>query len=859
MPGSYYSDVERTIFLTYVILTEDIAKYDDLFQAERKFISFEYWSTHFVHQLDFDDLVYGHEKLSEVVAKHPETRDGLSRYLYEIILRRMEIRDKSRSVNSIDIVFNFDCVGFTGVSTHLCTIVKRTARYSANPTFSQTPFLDNYPTFDYIRHERKDDIPDLIDRSFYAYTSDELSKSEFEKRFTLFQGQNSDVDVEYVCSDFIRDSTDEMTTLESIFSLEERRAAVEGNKTVDFNCLVDLCGIFKRSTIHDMRDLIKKHFGPTFQYLYHIDPATNSDRVLCMNSDNDVQYDEEFYRYLCKTYGASLRDRVFFFVDNRNVIGKDIPFQLVYQRHFGQPLFTKSIVLAHDVDDFSKIWQAMGRSRTMNDTVFSIYKSDIPATMVDSRPGAADVKKQELTRRLYIHNCDCKMAGNISSIYLTLVALYNLSQRSFYFCDEIVNTFLDKMEMTIAGKVSDHESQFALRVLGSAVPARILQHILMDKFRRSSNEAVAQTEVTEAVVEKLLRQIVQQKFEQRVPSNDVYDDFVTFLSGEQRSLMEISYTKQQQKQKQKQQNKNQDSDAMGIFDKENQLKLTFTTDNYFDYARTFDTDITKTAFNLPASVPILTLTYEIGDLRKEINVYPTLQFLYSHHIRGAYICEEVQDLFKSINTQSSGFYGRFLEAVEARKSESMVDVSAGTATNGRFDITVLINFIRQNPQYTIAGLKEGIYVIGMKDQFNAYSLQTHPLRDRIQYVSDEMGFILFDKTNDKSVDSFGPYFIEQYILLEVLSKQEVAQNVIDYYCNHRETLQKGLDSYNEAQGKGFICWRFLINETAKAIAAAKRDTPADNSQGETDPSTPKRPRAADADLVADGFAKTLDI
>jgi hypothetical protein len=114
MPGSYYSDVERTIFLTYIILQADVAKYNELFQAERKFISFEYWNEHFVHQLDFDDLVYGHEKLSEIVAKYPETKDGLTRFLYEIILRRMEIRDKSRSVNSIDIVFNFDCIGFTG-------------------------------------------------------------------------------------------------------------------------------------------------------------------------------------------------------------------------------------------------------------------------------------------------------------------------------------------------------------------------------------------------------------------------------------------------------------------------------------------------------------------------------------------------------------------------------------------------------------------------------------------------------------------------------------------------------------------------------------------------------------------------
>lgn len=311
-----------------------------------------------MHQLDFDDLVYGHETLSEIVAKHPETRDGLSRYLYEIILRRMEIRDRSRSVNSIDVVFNFDCIGFTG-----------------------TPFLDNYPTFDYIRHERQDEIPGLIDRSFYAYSSDSLSAKEFEERFACFQGQNSNVDVEYVSSDFIRDNSDEIETLESVFSREEQRAVENGSRSADFNCVVDLCGIFKRSTIYDVRDLLKKQFGTRFQYLYHIDPATSGNRVLCLTSGNDIQYDEEFYRYLCKTYGASLRDHIFFFVDNRyvretlcllfrlysncvisrsfhrNVIGKDIPFQLGYQRHFGQPLITKSIILAHDVDDFSKIWQ----------------------------------------------------------------------------------------------------------------------------------------------------------------------------------------------------------------------------------------------------------------------------------------------------------------------------------------------------------------------------------------------------------------------------------------------------------------------------------------------------------------------
>ena len=569
MPGSYYSDVERTIYLTYVVLVEDIAKYDELFQQERKFISFEYWSEH-VRQLDYDDLVYGHDRLSELVDKHPATKAGLSRFLYEIILRRMEIRDRSRSVNSIDVVFNFDCIGFTG-----------------------TPFIDNYPTFAYIRNGREDEVPDLIDRSFYAYSSDKLSTAEFEERFTRFQGQNNNVFVEYVSSDFVTDAHDELAVLGYIFTREAQQPSGQGaNKNpamaatadgasssararaktavtatqmgwdveypetvtsatatgdmgasgaveeeVTFNALVDLCGIFKRSSIHEVRDLVLQRFGPDrFHYVYHIDQADGSDRVLSINSDNDVQFDEEFYKHLCKRYGAELRHRVFFFVDNRNVIGKDIPFQLVYQRRFGQPLFTKSVVLAHDMDDFSKIWQAMGRSRTMNQTRFAIYKTGIKTEGDGSElvtPGGGDIKKQGFTRHLYEHNCDCKMAGNLSSVYQTLIALLNMSQEQFYYTDDIVNVFLEKMEMTISGKVRRHIDQLSKSIFGRSMPAKILAHILTAKFRKSSMPAVADHAPGDEVVKNLLGQIVHQKYEQRVPTGDVYDDFIRFLSGEQ--------------------------------------------------------------------------------------------------------------------------------------------------------------------------------------------------------------------------------------------------------------------------------------------------------------------------------------
>jgi hypothetical protein len=93
-------------------------------------------------------------------------------------------------------------------------------------------------------------------------------------------------------------------------------------------------------------------------------------------------------------------------------------------------------------------------------------------------------------------------------------------------------------------------------------------------------------------------------------------------------------------------------------------------------------------------------------------------------------------------------------------------------------------------------------------------------------------------------------------MMDVLSKQEVAQNVLDYYCQHKETLQRGLESYNEKQGKGFVCWRFLINETAKAMAKdlksrSNTDEAMDTNDDESDilPSGMKRRRSESADTA----------
>jgi len=791
MPGSYYSDVERTIFLTFVILSEDVAKYDELFQGERKFITFEYWKE-YMAELDYDELVYGHDRLSEIAEKHPNTLSGLTRFLYIIILKRMEVRDRSKSVNSVDIIFNFDCIGFTG-----------------------TPFLDNYPTSDYIRNQREDDIPPCIDRSFYAYTSENLPTEEFEERFSRFQGQNSNVQVEYVSSDFMQESLKlgEMDTLEAIFEREETKsnlAAEESIKTSPFNVIVDLCGIFKLSNINDVRSLILKHFGPDcFHYIYHIDQTNGSDRMLCIKTNNDVTFDEEFYKFLCRSYGTKLREKVFFFIDNRNFIGKDVPFQLVYQKHYKLPLFVKSVVIAHDVEDFSKIWQAMGRSRTMNETTFSIYKNNIPAGLVEENCGLGDIKEQPLTKLLYTRNCDCKMAGNLSSIYQTLIALYNLSQRSFYYSDEIVNTFIEKMEKTIVTKVKKIEEKIAVVVLGSPVPAQILQHIFLDKFQRSSNKSVAENDLSTEMVDTLVRQIVRQKFEQRLPSGDIYDDYIRFLSGEQQSLMEISYTKQQQKQKQKQKAKSQDNDTMDVFDKRNRLHFQSKMGNYFDATVDSKEDSTKMILSLPVSVPIFTMQYSIGGKTNVINVYPTVQFLYSHHIISRYINEDVQTLLNNSSDKT-----RFCSDFVASVTKGLKEEENGTDTNNKFHAEIKLRGIKQNPQFSLVGIQPGVYIIGMKDQFNTHDRENHPMSGMLQYAVDEIGFVLFDRTNSKSVDDFGPYFIEQYILLDALSKQEVAQNVITYYCNHKDKLEKCLEQYDEKQGKGFICWRFLFNQTA---------------------------------------------
>jgi hypothetical protein len=230
--------------------------------------------------------------------------------------------------------------------------------------------------------------------------------------------------------------------------------------------------------------------------------------------------------------------------------------------------------------------------------------------------------------------------------------------------------------------------------------------------------------------------------------------------------------------------------------------------------------------NTPFRVPILSLDYTVDGRCQTINVYPTMQFLYSHHIRQEYIDDELRSIVNEKRDFEEHF-DIFIDTVKQRKQEIEQEQATSESAVGseghpsiQDSIQVNINHVRQNPQYTIAAVEPGIYVIGMKDQFNSFDLKMQRLRKHVQYIVDEIGFVLFDRTASQSVDDFGPYFIEQYIIMELLSKHEVAQNVLDYYRDHKMTLQRGLSSYDEKQGKGFVCWRFLINETAKAMAAA---------------------------------------
>lgn len=87
-----------------------------------------------------------------------------------------------------------------------------------------------------------------------------------------------------------------------------------------------------------------------------------------------------------------------------------------------------------------------------------------------------------------------------------------------------------------------------------------------------------------------------------------------------------------------------------------------------------------------------------------------------------------------------------------------------------------------NPQFTLLCMGKGVFIIGMKNQFSKYDIEQFELHDEVHFISDEIGEILYwnkMKMVDKLEDT--PYSLNLYILLEKLTKQELALNVINYY------------------------------------------------------------------------------
>ena len=58
-------------------------------------------------------------------------------------------------------------------------------------------------------------------------------------------------------------------------------------------------------------------------------------------------------------------------------------------------------------------------------------------------------------------------AGNLSSIYQTLIAVTNLANQRFYHEDDIVNDFLERMSGLLPDKVDQLAGKFAARFSGT--------------------------------------------------------------------------------------------------------------------------------------------------------------------------------------------------------------------------------------------------------------------------------------------------------------------------------------------------------------------------------------------------------
>ena len=127
---------------------------------------------------------------------------------------------------------------------------------------------------------------------------------------------------------------------------------------------------------------------------------------------------------------------------------------------------------------------------------------------------------------------------------------------------------------------------------------------------------------------------------------------------------------------------------MEVFDESKQLVLEAEMDDYYAWTLDRGSDLVKRALAVPIPVPICRMAYILPGERepRQVCVYPTLQFLYSKHIKADYISQEVRDFVYS-RTSGDAFkscFKDFFKIIDsaAESSQPISQNSSNGATNG---------------------------------------------------------------------------------------------------------------------------------------------------------------------------------
>jgi hypothetical protein len=89
------------------------------------------------------------------------------------------------------------------------------------------------------------------------------------------------------------------------------------------------------------------------------------------------------------------------------------------------------------------------------------------------------------------------------------------------------------------------------------------------------------------------------------------------------------------------------------------------------------------ALGLPLAKPIFKVRYTVKGERRYINLFPTVQFLYSHHIMAEYISSEVRELAAEIETSSAPrVREQFLRTVDDIAQADVTKGLGGGGTSG---------------------------------------------------------------------------------------------------------------------------------------------------------------------------------